>query len=56
MGDLEVSLVETVARLEQTEIDLLYAGVLELEQRVEALHNALAAVADSIAEETLRSH
>jgi hypothetical protein len=56
MSDLEVSLVETVARLEQAEMDLLYVGVLDLEQRVEALHDALASVADSIAEGSLRSH
>jgi len=56
MGELEVSLVDTVARLEQTETDLLYAGVLDLEQRIDALHNAMAAVADRIAEEALRSH
>ena len=56
MGDLEVSLVDTVARLEQAEMDLLLAGVVDLEQRVEALHDALASVADSIAEESLRAH
>ena len=50
MGDLEVSLVETVARLEQTEMDLLYVDVLDLEQRIEALHDALASVADGIAD------
>jgi hypothetical protein len=56
MSDLEVSLVETVARLDQEEMALLYVGVLDLEQRVEALHDALASVADSVAEESLRSH
>ena len=55
MSDVEVSLVETVARLEQAEMDLLYVGVLDLEQRVEALHDTLACVADSIAEESLGS-
>lgn len=55
MSDLEVSLVDTVARLEQAEMDLLFAGVVDLEQRVEALHDALASVADSIAEESLRA-
>jgi hypothetical protein len=55
MGDLEVSLVETVARVEQAEMDLLYVDVLDLEQRVEALHDALASVAASIAEGRLRS-
>ena len=56
MGELELSLVDTVARLEQTETDLLYTGVLDLERRIDALHNAMAAVADRIAEETLHSH
>jgi hypothetical protein len=51
MADLEVTLVETVARLEQAERGLLYVGVLDLEQRIEALHDTLAFVADSIAEE-----
>ncbi|MDQ1502810.1 MAG: hypothetical protein QOD57_537 [Actinomycetota bacterium] len=53
MTDLEVSLVATVARVEQAEMHLLFAGVLDLEQRIEALHDALACVADSIAERTL---
>ena len=56
MSDVEVSLVDTVARLEQAEMDLLFAGVVDLEQRVEALHDALASVADSIAEESRRAH
>ena len=50
MIDLEVSLVETVARVEQAEMDLLYVGVLDLEARIEALHDALASVADTIAQ------
>lgn len=49
MADLELSIVETSTRLEQAEMDLLYVGVLDLEQRLEALHDALAYVADSIA-------
>jgi hypothetical protein len=52
MAHLELSLVDTVARLEKTEMDLLYVGVLDLEQRIEALQDALAFVADSIAAET----
>jgi hypothetical protein len=56
MCDLEVSLVETVARLAQAEMALLYVGVLDFEQRVEALHDALASVAESIAEGSLRAH
>ncbi len=51
MAHLELSLVDTVARLEKTEMDLLYVGVLDLEQRIEALQDALAFVADSIAAE-----
>ena len=55
MSDLEVSLVETVARLEQARVDRLYIDVLDLEQRVEALHDALASVAESIADRVQRS-
>lgn len=54
MADLELSLVDTVTRLEKTELDLLYVGVLDLEQRIEALHDALAFVADSIATEPVQ--
>ena len=50
MADLELSLVETVGRLEQAEMHLLYVGVLDLEQRVAALHEALAFAADGIAD------
>jgi len=50
MAQLEVSLVDTVARLEQAEMELLYVGVLDLEERIEGLQDALALVADSIAE------
>jgi hypothetical protein len=50
MTDLELSLVSTVARLEKAELGLLYVGVLDLEQRIEALHDALACVADGIAD------
>ena len=53
MTDLEVSLVATVARVEQAEMHLLYVGVLDLEQRMKALHDALACVADGIAERSL---
>src|SRR5207237_10538790 len=53
MSDLEMSLVETVARLEQVERDLLFVGVVEIEQRIEGLHDALASVADSIAQRKL---
>jgi hypothetical protein len=53
MTDLEVSLVATVAQVDEAEMQLLYVGVLDLEQRIEALHDALACVADSIAERRL---
>lgn len=53
MADLELSLVETVDRLEQAEMHLLYVGVLDLEQRVAALQDALAFVADGIADRTV---
>lgn len=49
MANLELSLVETAGRLEQAEMDLLYVGVLDLERRIGALHDALAFVAESIA-------
>lgn len=50
MANLELSLVETVDRLEQAEMNLLYVGVLDLEQRIEALHDALKFVSDGIAQ------
>lgn len=53
MTDVEVSLVETVGRLERAETDLLLVGVLDLERRIEALHHALASLADTIAEQRL---
>ena len=51
MADLEVSIVDAVDRLNHAEMGLLYVGVLDMEQRVHALHDALALVADSIAVE-----
>jgi hypothetical protein len=53
MTNLELSLVATVAQVEQAEMHLLYVSVLDLEQRIEALHDALACVADSIAHRRL---
>ena len=53
MADLELSLVETVDRLEQAEMHLLYVGVLDLEHRIAALHDALAFVANDVAERTV---
>jgi len=49
MAELEISIVEAVDRLNQAEMDLLYVGVLDLEQRIDALHDAFALVAESIA-------
>jgi hypothetical protein len=49
MTDLELALVDSVDRLDQAEMRLLYVDVLELEQRVNGLHDALAFVADTIA-------
>ena len=51
IADLEVSIVDAVDRLNQAEMDLLYVGVLDLEQRIDALHDALALVAEHIAVE-----
>ena len=43
--------MDAVDRLNQAEMDLLYVGVLDLEQRIDALHDAFALVAESIAVE-----
>ena len=49
IADLEVSITDAVDRLNQAERDLLYVDVLDLEQRINALHDAFALVAESIA-------
>ena len=49
IADVEVSIIDAVDRLSQAERGLLYVGVLEMEQRVRVLHDALALVAESIA-------
>jgi hypothetical protein len=49
IAELEISIVDTVERINDAELRLLYVGVLDLEQRVAALHDALAMVADRIA-------
>lgn len=54
MAEVEVSLVETVARLEQAERALLYVGVLDLERRMQTLHDALALVAETCVERVSR--
>jgi len=48
MAYLELSLVEAVHRLEHSERNRLYVEVLDLEERIETLYDALALVADSI--------
>jgi hypothetical protein len=53
MANLELSLADTLGRLEQAELDLLYVGVLDLEQRIEALQDAVAFVADGMAHQHL---
>ena len=49
LADLELSIVDTVERINEAELSLLYVAVLDLEQRIETLHDALALVADRIA-------
>jgi hypothetical protein len=51
IADLELSIVDTVERINEAEFNLLYVGVLDLEQRIATLHDALAMVADRIAVE-----
>ena len=51
MADLEISIVDTADRLHDAEMNLLYVEVLDVEQRLAALHDALALVADGIAVE-----
>ena len=51
INDLEVSIVDTVQRIDEAELNLMYVAVLDLEQRVNTLYDALAMVADRIAVE-----
>ena len=51
IAELEVSITDAVDRLNQAERDLLYVDVLDLEQRIDALHDAFVLVAESIAVE-----
>ena len=48
IADVEVSIVDAVDRLNQAEMGLLYVGVLDMEQRIHALHDALVLVAENI--------
>jgi hypothetical protein len=50
IADVEVALVGTVDELEQAAQGRLYVAVLELEGRMHALHDALALVADHVAD------
>lgn len=51
IADVELTLVDTVDRLQQAQAGRLYVAVLELEGRMHALHDALALVADQLAGE-----
>jgi hypothetical protein len=55
IGELEISIVDTVDRLNDAELNLLYVEVLDVEQRLATLHDALALVADGIAVEGTRN-
>ncbi|MGH8991061.1 MAG: hypothetical protein ACRDYV_06330 [Acidimicrobiia bacterium] len=55
INDLEISIIDTVEQIDEAELALLYVGVLDLEQRMAALHDALAMVADRIAIDGPRS-
>ena len=49
IADVEVSIVDTVDRLNDAELNLLYVDVLDVEQRLAVLYDALALVAEGIA-------
>ena len=51
IADLEISIVDTVQRIDDAELNLMYVAVLDLEARVATLHDALAMVAERIAVE-----
>ncbi|MDQ3946224.1 MAG: hypothetical protein M3357_13940 [Actinomycetota bacterium] len=55
IAEFEIRLVNTVERLNEAELKLYYTEVLELEERVERLHDTLAFVADRIAIEGVAS-
>jgi len=46
--EVEISIVDTVDRLNDAETNLLYAEVLDVEQRLAALHDVLALVTGGI--------
>jgi hypothetical protein len=51
IAGLEIQLVQSVHRAGQAEKAGLYTEVLELEQRIDRLHTALAVIADRLATE-----
>lgn len=51
IAGLEVQLVRTVNRLREAELARRYVEVMELEERVERLHSALALAAERLASE-----
>jgi hypothetical protein len=55
IAELEIRLVNTVEQLNDAELKLYYAQVLEFEERVERLQDLLAFVADRIATEGVAS-
>ncbi|HZQ77787.1 MAG TPA: hypothetical protein VFE55_10685 [Acidimicrobiia bacterium] len=48
IAEVEISIVDTVDRLNDAETNLLYAEVLDVEQRLAALLNVLALVTEGI--------
>ena len=55
IAELEIRLVNTVEQLNDAELKLYYAQVLEFEERVERLQDLLVFVADRIATEGVAS-
>jgi len=49
IAEVEISIVDTVDRLNDAETNLLYVEVLDVQQRLAALHDALVLVAEGIA-------
>lgn len=48
IADLEISITDTVDRIDEAQVTLLYVAVLDLEQRLEVLHDALALTTDIV--------
>ena len=49
IADLEVAMIDTVNRIDEAEMRLVYVAVLDLEQRLAGLQDAIALTAESIA-------